>query len=285
MKTLLPRSLDEALALLATHPDAMPVAGGTDLLVRWPERTDRHAQPLLDLSGVPDLRPHNLRSDALVLGATTTYWDLLMDPVVTAEFPLLAAAARQVGAAQIQTRGTWGGNIANASPAADGVLALMAYDAVVEVRSAVDRTEMPLTDFCPGYRRTRLCPGQLVTAIRVPRRARSSQYFEKVGSRRAQTISKVGLAICRVAGEWRVVVNSMAPTVRRCPSLEGALASESPPANLADWLPLIRNDLSPIDDLRSTRRYREQVLARLLLAFEAPARGVITTRSWELGRQ
>jgi len=266
MRMLLPRCLDEALALLAAHPDAMPVAGGTDLFVRWPERLDRHGRPLLDLSGVPELRPHALQPDALVLGATTTYWDVLMDPVVAVEFPLLAAAARQVGAVQIQTRGTWAGNIANASPAADGVLAMMAYDAVVELRSDRERAEVPLAEFYVGYRQTRCQPDQLITRIRLPRRPRDCQRFEKVGSRRAQTISKVGLAICRVGEEWRVVVNSMAPTVRRCQSLEHALASGSPSASVADWLPLIRTDLAPIDDLRSTRHYREQVLARLLHA-------------------
>jgi len=271
MRMLLPRCLDEALALLAAHPDAMAVAGGTDLFVRWPERLEQHGRPLLDLSGVPELRPHSWQPDALVLGATTTYWDVLMDPVVTAEFPLLAAAARQVGAVQIQTRGTWAGNIANASPAADGVLALMACDAVVELRSDRERTEVPLAEFYVGYRRIRCRPDQLVTRILVPRCPRDCQRFEKVGSRRAQTISKVGLAICRLGREWRVVVNSMAPTVRRCLSLERAFASGSPSASVADWLPLIRTDLAPIDDLRSTRHYREQVLARLLCASGAPA--------------
>ena len=269
MKILLPGSLAEALALLSSQPNALPVAGGTDLFVRWPEHPERHDRPLLDLSGIPELRPCALDRQRLLLGATTTYLDLLLDPALSAEFPLLAAAARQIGAVQIQARGTWVGNVVNGSPAADGVLALMACDGRVEVRSDTERVEVPLADFYTGYRRTRLRPGQLVTAIIVPRQPRSHEYLEKVGSRRAQTIGKVGLAVCRVAGAWRVVVNGMAPAVRRCPSLEQALASGSLPSSVADWRPLIHNDLAAIDDLRSTRAYREEVLARLLDAFAA----------------
>ncbi|MBS1241307.1 MAG: molybdopterin dehydrogenase FAD-binding protein [Gemmatimonadetes bacterium] len=267
MTLLMPRTLDEALTMLAGSPGAVPAAGGTDLLVRWPAREAGVGKPLLDLSGLDELRYHDLDADALVLGARATYWDVLSDERVSRAFPLLAAAARQVGAVQIQARGTWAGNIVNASPAADGVMALMAYDAVVELRSAAGREAIPLADFYLGYRQTRRRPDQLVTAIRVPRVPRDQERFEKVGSRAAQTISKVGLATCRAAGEWRVVVNSMAPTVRRCPSLEMALATRGR-TTLAEWLPLIRGDLAPIDDLRSTRVYREEALARMLHAFD-----------------
>jgi CO/xanthine dehydrogenase FAD-binding subunit len=269
MTLLLPRSLEEALGLLDAHPDASPVAGGTDLFVRWPDHLDRRSRPLLDLSGVPELRSHALLPGELVLGATTTYWDVLMDPRVGGAFPMLAAAARQIGSVQVQARGTWAGNIANASPAADGVAVLMAYEAVVEVRSVTARREVPLGGFFTGYRQTCLRRGELIAGIRVPRLPRDQEYFEKVGSRAAQTISKVGLAVCRHAGQWRVAVNSMAPTVRRCLGLEAALGAPSPPTYAADWLPLIRQDLAPIDDARSTRQYREQVLARLLTAFRA----------------
>lgn len=265
---LLPRSLPEALALLQARPDACPVAGGTDLMVRWPERTDCHARPLLDLSGIAELRRRVLSPDFLELGATTTWWDVMTDSAIAEEFPLLACAARQVGAIQVQARGTWGGNVANASPAADGVLALMACDASVEVCSAAGREEHPIASFFTGYRQAWLAPGQLLTAIRVPRRRRTDHCFEKIGSRQAQTISKVGVAICRTDDGWRVAVGSMAPTARRCPSLERALA-EGAPSRPQEWLPLIRQDLSPIDDHRSTRAYRERVLSRLLAAFVA----------------
>ena len=270
MTMLLPDSLDSALALYATAPESMPVAGGTDLLVRWPEKSALHDRTLLDLSGVAELKPFALLPNALRLGAMTTYWDFLMDAALCAEFPLMATAARQVGAVQIQARGTWAGNVVNGSPAADGVLALMAYDAVVEVRSVAGLREIPLREFHTGYRTTKLQPGELVTAIIVPRKARGRQYLEKVGSRRAQTISKVGLAICHSDDGWRVVVNAMAPTVKCCPAIEHALTLGAAPTTVADWLPVIRQDLTAIDDVRSTRDYREQVLARLLQAFSDP---------------
>ena len=265
----LPTSLDEALAVLDAT-DAVPVAGGTDLFVRWPEKVSFHERSLLDLSGIAELRVSALHSDHLRLGATATYWDFLMDAALRAEFPMLATAARQVGAVQIQTRGTWAGNVVNASPAADGVLALMACDAAVEVRSRTEQRTIPLRDFYTGYRATQLRRGEMVTAVLVPRELRTNEYLEKVGSRRAQTISKVGLATCRVGDAWRVTVNAMAPTVRRCPTLERAMTS-TPLETIDEWLPLIRADLAPIDDVRSTRDYREQVLARLLHALTTQA--------------
>lgn len=272
MQLILPRTLDEALDRLADCPEARPVAGGTDLFVRWPERCMASAEPLLDLSGIMELRTQTLADGVLLLGATATYWDFLADDDLCSAFPLLERSARQIGAIQVQSRGTWAGNVVNASPAADGVLALLACDATVEVRSAGSRREYPIADFHTGYRQTRLQPGELVTALRVPLKPYGVCLFEKVGGRRAQTISKVGLAICQTEGAWRVAVNGMAPTVRRCPALEVAVASGQRPRRLSDWLDLVRSDLDAIDDHRSTRAYREQVLARLLLAWSASYR-------------
>ena len=267
MQLILPRTLDEALSRLADCPEARPVAGGTDLIVRWPERCMEFANPLLDLSGIAELHTQTLADGVLLLGATATYWDLLADAGLCSAFPLLARSAAQIGAIQVQSRGTWAGNVVNASPAADGVLALLACDATVEVRSASDRREYPIADFYTGYRQTRLQPGELVTALRVPLKSYGVCLFEKVGGRHAQTVSKVGLAICQSEGTWRVAVNGMAPTVQRCPGIEAAVASHQRPRRLVDWLDLVRGDLDAIDDHRSTRTYREQVLARMLLAW------------------
>ncbi|RMH17629.1 MAG: hypothetical protein D6696_15265 [Acidobacteria bacterium] len=264
MNVLLPASLEEACDLLAEHR-AVPVAGGTDLLVEWPQQLDAHRRTYLDLSALEaELRPHRLSDEALVLGALTTYWDVLQDPAVRRAFPLLACAARQVGAIQIQARGTWAGNVANASPAADGVPVLMAYDAVLELASRDGVELVPLASFYRGYKDMRRRPEQLIRSIRLPRRRYDLQWFEKVGSRRAQAITKVGAAVTRSAAGWRVVANSVAPTVCRCPSVERLLANETPIAGPADLLPALRRDVSPIDDLRSTAAYRERVLARVL---------------------
>jgi CO/xanthine dehydrogenase FAD-binding subunit len=266
MDVLLPRSFAEACERLAEDPARVPIAGGTDLLVGWPQRHEARAKTYLDLWKLAELRPLRWTGDALALGATTTYWDVLCDPDVAREFPLLGHAARQVGAVQIQTRGTWAGNVANASPAADGVAVLMAYDAEVELASCAGSERVALADLYLGYRQMRRRPDQLIRALHLPRRPRRVEIFEKVGGRAAQAIAKLGVAVTRSAAGWRVVASSMAPTVRRCPGLEALLASEAPVPSADALLPTIRADLAPIDDLRASARYRGRVLARVLHA-------------------
>ncbi len=265
MAVLLPESLEEACELLARGGGrAIPMAGGTDLLVHWPQQQDLRQHTFIDLSGLSELKPIRWKKEELVLGGLTTYWDVIQEPRIAREFPLLIAAARQVGAIQIQARGTWAGNIVNASPAADGVPVMMAYDAVVELVSRERTEEIPLCDFYSGYKQMRRRSDQLVRAIRMPRRQYSVQFFEKVGGRRAQAITKVGVAVTHSEAGWRVVANSMAPTVCRCPSIEKRLADGPPLSSEDDLLAAIRRDLAPIDDIRSTARYRERVLARVL---------------------
>lgn len=264
MTVYLPGNLDEALDLRARHPEATPIAGGTDLGVHWPQRMAGGPGDWLDLSGVSDLRTHAWTDHALVLGAGTTYWDVIKDPRMGAALPLLVRAARLVGAVQIQARGTWGGNVVNASPAADGVAVLMAYDAVLELRSRDGSSLVPLSEFYLGYKQMRLGPGELVTGIHVPLRTYDFEWFEKVGSRSAQAITKVGVAVTRRAAEWRVIAISVAPTVCRCPSVELLLAEERPVSSPSDLAPVLAADVSPIDDIRSTAGYRAEVLARVL---------------------
>lgn len=264
MSVLLPATLAEALAMLAATPDAIPIAGATDLFVHWPQQIDGHDRPYLDLSGLDELRRYTWSDKALVLGARTTYWDLRQDDRVGREFPLLHEAARQVGSVQIQARGTWAGNIVNASPAADGVPVLMAYDAVVHLASTSGTEDIPLADFYLGYKETRRRSDQLITSITIPRRSYAVQLFEKVGARRAQAITKVGVAVTRSAEGWRVVANSLAPTVCRCLTIERLLTVETSVSSPDNFLPAIRADVAPIDDIRSTADYRETVFARLL---------------------
>jgi CO/xanthine dehydrogenase FAD-binding subunit len=264
VNVLMPRSVSEACELLATHEGAIPIAGGTDLFVHWPLKLEDHDRTFMDLSGLEELRCHRWTEDELVLGALTTYWDIIGDPRAGIDLPLLVSAARQVGAIQIQTRGTWAGNIVNASPAADGVAVLMAYDATVKLQSGEGTEDVPLSDFYLGYKVMRRSPTQLLTEIRIPIRSYDFQMFEKVGSRAAQAITKVGVAVTRRGEEWRVVTNSVAPTVCRCPTLESFLATGQPVASPEDLVGPLGEDVSPIDDIRSTARYRETVLARLL---------------------
>ena len=264
MKVLMPANLPEALGLLASDGAAIPIAGGTDLLVHWPIRGEAHDRTYVDLSRLDPLKALGWTADELMLGGLTTYWDVIRDGRAREEFPLLVHAARQVGAIQIQARGTWAGNIVNGSPAADGVPVLMAYDAVVVLESRRGREEVPLDRFYSGYKEMQRRPEQLVVAIRIPRRRYSHQVFEKVGARRAQAIAKVGLAVTRSGAGWRVVAASVAPTIRRCPAVEGLLETGTPIASPAALLPAIAQDVAPIDDIRSSAQYRTHVMARVL---------------------
>lgn len=279
MNVLMPTSLAEACDFCAKQPGIIPLAGATDLLVHWPIRPAEQDKTYLDLSQVRELRKVTWSSASCVLGAMTTYWDVLQDQRAQATFPLLLEAARQVGAIQIQSRGTWAGNIANGSPAADGVPVLMAYDASVTLISASGTRSVPLHEYYTGYRTSVRRPDELISAISMPIRKYDFSVFHKVGARRAQAITKIGLAITReseaptqregVGGRqnfhpWRIVANSVAATVKRCPAVEQLLLSNSPVRKPEDFLPEIARDVTPIDDIRSTADYRRAVLARLL---------------------
>lgn len=255
--------------MMADHQGALtPIAGATDVLVHWPLRQDAHDRAYIDLSALRELRQTSWKPDRLELGALVTYWDTLNDERTQRVFPVLVLAARQVGAIQIQSRGTWAGNIANGSPAADGVPALMSYDAVVTLTSSSGQRAVALNDFYLGYRKSVKRPDELITSISIPRGAYDFGVFHKVGPRRAQAITKVGVAITHrsdsPADAWRVVANSVAPTVRRCRSVEARLSSGPAITSPAALLPSLQNDVAPIDDIRSTAEYRRTVLSRLI---------------------
>lgn len=264
MQVLRPATVDQALEMLAKakHP-VTPIAGGTDLLVCW-HHLLKDDLCLLDLTFLGELRAFQLTDEYLELGGLTTYWQIIESAEVSQAFPLLVEAARLVGALQIQTRGTWAGNIANASPAADGVLVMMAYDAVVLLRSRHRTTEVPLDEYYTGYKQTVRRPDQLITGIRLPRRPREVEWFFKVAPRAAQAIAKAGIAVVHDTQGWRVAANSVAPFVCRCRNMERALRHGQRFNSPDEVLEVLEADISPIDDIRSTARYRSRVLSRLL---------------------
>ena len=205
------------------------------------------------------------REGELYLGALATYWDVVTDARAREATPILVEAARQVGAVQIQTRGTWAGNIVNASPAADGVPALMALGAEVGLASSAGERWVALDSFYTGYRETVKRRDELVVGVRVALERWDVQFFEKVGSRAAQAITKVGAAVSRSeAGGWRVAVNSASASVQRCAAVEGLLDSDDVIDGPESFLDAIDRDVRPIDDVRSTARYRRTVLSRVL---------------------
>ncbi len=270
-----PRSLDEALTLLAAPDRPRPVAGGTDLYValndgRAPAAWYLDLQPLR-----ADLRGIALDRAALRLGSLTTYTDLRRSREVARVAPVLAAMARDVGAIAIQNRGTLGGSLGNASPAADPAPVLLALDAQVELVSAAGTRAVPLSEFFLGYRRTAARPDELISAVVVPRASIDGWRFgyRKVGTRRAQAISKVVVAGAFRAGRGgrldgvRIAYGSVAATTVRARAAEAILLGEKvTPARIAAAQAALAEDLRPIDDLRSTADYRMHV-ARSLLAW------------------
>lgn len=254
-----PTSLLEALSALRDDR-LLPLAGCTDVYVQL-EFGQTPAQRYIDIRNLRELRSISVSGDMLVLGALTTYTDIIRSPVVQERLPMLVQAARLVGGVQIQTRGTIGGNIANGSPAGDSLPVFAAADAVVVLRNADATRRVPLTQFYTGYRTTVMNPDELIVAVEVPR-VDGAQWFRKVGTRAAQAISKLVIAAVR-SDRPRVAVGSVAPTVMRLPRTEAALAAGS----IANAQKILADEIVPIDDLRSTADYRRRVAANLLARF------------------
>ena len=263
-----PRSLEAALELLAMHAgEVRPLAGGTDIMVRAKDGMQSRAA-LLDLTAVPELKGIEERGGHLWIGAGTTHTEALRSPLVGRYAPALPQACAVIGGPQIRNRGTVGGNLANASPAADTVPALFAADAVVELVSVSDRRQVAIADFFTGPRRSVLAPDELILGVRVPRREGVRAAFLRLGQRRAQAISKVSVAVAMTfqggRPEWvRVALGAVAPTVIRAPRAEAALLSGGH-EGLRLAREAVRVEVEPIDDLRSTREYRREMAAVLL---------------------
>src|SRR4029453_7288204 len=186
-----PRTPREALRLLAEHEDALPIAGGTDLMVSW-NAGALAGRTFLDVSPLREWARIRKAGDAALVGALASHTDLLRHALVRRRLPLLAEACATVGGVQIQNRGTLGGNIANASPAGDPSPPLAVYEAVVVAASLSGRREIAFADVFTGPKRTSLAPGELIEAVRIPLPPRppTRQVFRKVGTRAAQAISK-----------------------------------------------------------------------------------------------
>lgn len=268
-----PTSLDDTLALLGEGQWRI-LAGGTDF---YPALG---AKPLyenvLDINGLADLRGISETDSHLVIGARTTWTDIFKADLPPA-FDALRAAAREVGAVQIQNAATVAGNLCNASPAADGVPPLLVLDAEVEMRSAARTGYLPLQEFILGNRRTALEAGEMVTAIRVPKSsATGASNFQKLGARRYLVIS-IAMAAARIEVEEGVVrnaaiaVGSCSVVARRLGDVELALRGLPVGPQLA---PAINgahfSELAPIDDVRGTAEYRldaaREIVSRAVMA-------------------
>jgi len=271
-----PRDLRAALELLAREPGAWkPFAGGTDLMVLLEAGKLAHRR-FLSIWKFPELGGIEVAPEHVTIGALTTYTEIRRHEILAREFPLLCRAAAETGGIATQNRGTLGGNIANASPAADSPPALLVYDAELELVSTSGSRTIPYREFHTGYKQMKLRNDELIRCIRLPRapaQLASKQYYRKVGTRRAQAISKVCFAaMARMEdghmADVRIALGSVAPTVLRAAETEKLLRGERlAPSVLRAAQAALAREVAPIDDMRSTAAYRRRVAQNLLAEF------------------
>jgi CO/xanthine dehydrogenase FAD-binding subunit len=264
-----PRDLSEALAILAARSEVRPAAGCTDLFPATAAPALQGAH--IDLTALEELSGISRTPEGFRVGAATT-WREAIEADLPPAFEMLKEAAREVGSPQIQNAGTIGGNLCNASPAADGVPCLLALDAQVELASAEGRRMLPLGKFITGPRQTALGPGELLVAVHVPgEAARGASRFLKLGARRYLVISIAMVAVRLVVEEGRVAsaavaVGACSPVARRLEAVEAALVgAEATPALAARVRAAdVAAALSPIDDVRADAGYRLEAAAVLV---------------------
>ena len=259
---------------MAKTPQLTPIAGGTDVMVRITGEIGEPPARLLDLWRLDELRGIASDGEAITLGALTTYTDIRRSAACREHLPALVDAAATIGAAQIQNRGTLGGNIANASPAGDTLPVLLALDGEIVVGGPRGERTIPAADFWVAYRRTALAPDELILRIRIPVAGGREARFRKIGTRRAQAISKVVMALAwresdggssRTWSDVRLALGSVADRPIRVLETEAVLEGAAPTPETADEAAAaLASEISPIDDVRSTAAYRRAVASRVL---------------------
>ncbi len=268
---LRPRDLEEAVVARAANPTWMVLAGATDLMVN---ANHKAAPPgILDLWRLPELGFVRISDDTISIGAGTTWHEVERHPVIRDKLGPLALAAREIGALQIQARATLGGNVGTSSPVGDSLPVLLALEASIEVASVRGRRTVPYATWCTGYRKTLLAGDELIVAAHVPMPTAATRVtWRKVGTRRAQSISKVmGSAAIVLDGDHvvsaRVALGAVADRPIRITAVEDAVRG-LPLARAADAARhALRATIRPIDDVRSTAAYRREVAENLVARF------------------
>jgi CO/xanthine dehydrogenase FAD-binding subunit len=269
-----PANLEAVLDILASEPGHYtPIAGGTELMVAF-GAGHLAAKHLLSINHLKELRFIEVDAGSITLGSGTTFTDIRGHDVIQTEFPLLEQAASWTGSIANQNRGTLGGNIVNGSPAADSPPALLAYDAEVTLISARGTRTMPYTDFHLGYKQTALGPDELLHSVTLKRAFHGYiQYTRKVGPRNAQAISKVAIAaLARMKNgridDIRIGAASLRDRPTRLTATENALHNQPiNPETIAAARAALLTEAQPIDDIRSTAKYRTTVAANLIEEF------------------
>src|ERR1700724_4409079 len=257
----------------------LPIAGGTDVMVQY-AAGKLPARKLISIWNLPELRALEISPEEIRIGAGSSYTELREHNVIAQEFPLLASAARWTGGIANQNRGTLGGNIVNASPAADSLPALLVYEAELILVSGRGERRVPYLDFHTGYKKMKLAPDELIRAICLGRKFSSYlHYARKVGARNAQALSKVCVAaLGRLRGgvidDVRIALGSVAPVPLRLTEVE-RIAKGKPiePELVQLTRKMTSAAIQPIDDIRSTSRYRSAVAGNLVVEFLQQLRG------------
>ena len=269
-----PGSLDAVLSLLAESPgEFLPIAGGTESMVAFGAGR-LQAKKLVSLWGLKELRFINATDETLTIGAGSTFTDIRRHPIIASDFPMLAQAASWTGSIANQNRGTLGGNIVNGSPAADSPPALLAYGAELELISIRGSRKVAYDGFHLSYKKTALSVDELVYAIHLPRRFENYvQHVRKVGTRNAQAISKVAIAALALMADGmiediRIGAASLRETPIRCAGVENVLLGKRiSPQIIHAARAALAKEILPIDDIRSTARYRAAIAGNLLEEF------------------
>jgi len=273
-KLVAPGRLDAVLSLLAEEREEwVPIAGGTDVMVQFAAGKLASRQ-LVSIWNLRELKGIAVASEEVRIGAACTYTEIRQSDVIAREFPLLATAAQWTGGIANQNRGTLGGNIINASPAADSLPALMAYEAEVILVSIRGERRMPYVGFHTGYKTMQLRRDELLKTICIPHRFDGyAQYARKVGARNAQAISKVCIAaVGRISGgvieDVRIALGSVAAVPLRLTEVERTVQGNPVGPEIIARVPrMVAAAIQPIDDIRSTAKYRTAVASNLVVEF------------------
>jgi carbon-monoxide dehydrogenase medium subunit len=254
-----PSDLAEAAELLARYQGrAMPLAGGTDLLL-WLKEGLKAPEAVIDIKGIPELWHLDTKGGVLAVGARVTFTELIESDLVRSRFPVLWEAARTVASCGVRNRATLAGNLCSAVPSLDGAPALLVHDACVRTRGPAEEREVPVAEFFTGPKRTALLPDELVTAVELPLPAKKTAgCYVKLGRYRGEDLAQVGLAVLAEAGDvWKVAFCAVGPVPRRAQKIEALLNGKKlSEALIAKARALVAQEIFPITDIRASREYR-----------------------------
>jgi len=267
-------TLPEAIALNAAHSDLPVMAGGTDLLVQW-RAGAIDLEGVVDISGVEGLKLIEEGEDVIEIGAGAVHSDIIRDEAVKKYLPLLAESCASIGAVQIQNRGTIGGNIMNASPAGDALPAILVYDAELKLQNLKGERWVQVRDFFTGYKQTARRPDELLTRVRFHKTNATDEKtaFYKIGTRRAQAISKIVMCVRGTIDhgaikDIAIAVGSVAPVPVRARGTEALLKGKVITDQLIEHARhSLADEFHPIDDVRSTADYRRFVCGSLIVRY------------------